>query len=350
MAEVVARVLYSLDPALREVGFSLDEVLVEHGLSPRQVRARPGGRIAWNAFAEILADAGERIGGNLALEEVGANSLFWSWRTLISLTMRYSTPFMAFKFGVRWFCPVLFRGIRADVEEIPGGLVETVDIPPDLRDSSEFFSLCRGVMLALPAVMGWETTRCDLSHSDHRGVYRMTFVKAKARARPRRAAKTRPDLDGDLEELSVLTRELDLLVPCEPAENAENPITSRIRAILQQDEQGMAMTAAEAASRLAMSERSLARSLASEGKSFRAVRDEMRRDVALERLRDGVAISEVAYLLGFSDTAAFYRAFRRWTGDAPGRYKSVLESAIPGVKSQDFGLASQFESVAPRIP
>jgi AraC-like DNA-binding protein len=79
---------------------------------------------------------------------------------------------------------------------------------------------------------------------------------------------------------------------------------------------------AEVASSLAMSMRTLARRLESEGTTFRELIDDERRRLALEYVgsRD-LAFSEIAQLLGFSHAAAFHRAFRRWTGQTPLAYR-----------------------------
>ncbi len=75
---------------------------------------------------------------------------------------------------------------------------------------------------------------------------------------------------------------------------------------------------AEVARRLGVGERTLRRRLAEAGVSFRALRDDVLRERALELLRrPGSAIAEVAFVLGFSDPTAFHRAFRRWTGVTP---------------------------------
>jgi AraC-like DNA-binding protein len=69
---------------------------------------------------------------------------------------------------------------------------------------------------------------------------------------------------------------------------------------------------------LGMSERTLHRRLRDDGTSFRRVLDQVRCDVATTLLRDqAVAIAEVAFILGYSEPAAFSRSFRRWTGQAP---------------------------------
>ncbi|QKV58078.1 MAG: AraC family transcriptional regulator [Dechloromonas sp.] len=76
------------------------------------------------------------------------------------------------------------------------------------------------------------------------------------------------------------------------------------------------------AGRLHLSPRTIHRRLESEGSSFRAIKDALRRDMALARLtktRDPIA--QVASDLGYTDTSAFYRAFVDWTGMAFAHYR-----------------------------
>ncbi|MFT3924931.1 MAG: AraC family transcriptional regulator [Myxococcales bacterium] len=66
---------------------------------------------------------------------------------------------------------------------------------------------------------------------------------------------------------------------------------------------------------LAMSVATLRRRLDEEGTSHTDILDEVRHELAKTYLRDPrLAISEIAFMLGFAHVAAFYKAFRRWTG------------------------------------
>lgn len=77
-----------------------------------------------------------------------------------------------------------------------------------------------------------------------------------------------------------------------------------------------------AAARLAISPQTLRRRLAAEGTSFRGLKDQLRRDAAIEALSRGdESVEELGRRLGFSEASAFHRAFRRWTGDSPGAYR-----------------------------
>jgi len=78
------------------------------------------------------------------------------------------------------------------------------------------------------------------------------------------------------------------------------------------------------ARRLGTPPRSLQRRLKNEGTSFAAVVDDLRRELAERYLRDRrLSVQETAFLLGFSDVSAFHRAFVRWTGQTPRRFRDA---------------------------
>ena len=71
---------------------------------------------------------------------------------------------------------------------------------------------------------------------------------------------------------------------------------------------------------LGLSRQTLYRRLKAEGVTFEAVLDRLRRRLAIRYIgEDGMSVKEAAYRLGFSDPAAFSRAFKRWTGMSPRR-------------------------------
>lgn len=78
------------------------------------------------------------------------------------------------------------------------------------------------------------------------------------------------------------------------------------------------------ASALALSPRSLQRKLQEAGLSFTQVVDEVRRELAERYLADPkLDLTDVAFLLGFSEQSAFNRAFRRWTGQPPQQWRKA---------------------------
>lgn len=81
-------------------------------------------------------------------------------------------------------------------------------------------------------------------------------------------------------------------------------------------------SAEDVARALNVSVRTLQRKLAPTGTTFREVSESVRGKLAEAYLADpAVSIAEVAFMLGFSDQTSFTRAFRRWTGEAPGRWR-----------------------------
>ena len=73
---------------------------------------------------------------------------------------------------------------------------------------------------------------------------------------------------------------------------------------------------------LGMSTRTLQRRLAAAGLSYQELLDETRREAAERCIANSsLSIGEIAYLLGYSEPAAFHRAFKRWMGVAPQAFR-----------------------------
>jgi len=85
------------------------------------------------------------------------------------------------------------------------------------------------------------------------------------------------------------------------------------------------LTAAQAASVLGLSERTLHRKLGREGRSFGDIVEAVRRRIAEERLAEGRhTIAQIADALGYAEPGAFTRAFRRWTGRSPSSRRAAM--------------------------
>jgi AraC-like DNA-binding protein len=83
------------------------------------------------------------------------------------------------------------------------------------------------------------------------------------------------------------------------------------------------INAATLAAKLGMSRLTLYRRLKEEGQTYLAVLDDLRRRLAIDYLTARkVSVNETAYLVGYSEAAAFSRAFKRWTGLSPNSYKA----------------------------
>ena len=77
------------------------------------------------------------------------------------------------------------------------------------------------------------------------------------------------------------------------------------------------------ASALCMSPTTLQLKLSQRGTNFQKLLDDTRRDLASSYVRQGTrSVTEITFLLGFTDTSNFTRAFKRWTGMSPTEFKA----------------------------
>ncbi len=103
----------------------------------------------------------------------------------------------------------------------------------------------------------------------------------------------------------------------------EDSFCARVRLLLNHhyQQQGYFIDVEEALKHLHVSEQTLRRKLQAEGSSFQKLKNDMRRDIAIEKLMQKMSITDVAMLLGFTETRSFTRAFKQWTGVSPSSYR-----------------------------
>jgi AraC-like DNA-binding protein len=119
----------------------------------------------------------------------------------------------------------------------------------------------------------------------------------------------------------VLTERADILLnELESSKTTRGRVESLLMPVLHKGDASMDAIA----DKLAISRQTLFRRLKAEGTTFEKVLDELRHRLALQYLAARkVSVNETAYLVGFSDPAAFSRAFKRWTGSSPRDVRSA---------------------------
>jgi AraC-like DNA-binding protein len=99
-------------------------------------------------------------------------------------------------------------------------------------------------------------------------------------------------------------------------------VTDRIRRLLRKRLGGDLPSLEEVGDALALTPQTLRRRLRDEGRGFQQIKDELRRDAAIELLlQTPLPLLEIANRVGFSEASTFHRAFKQWTGVAPGEYR-----------------------------
>jgi AraC-like DNA-binding protein len=123
-----------------------------------------------------------------------------------------------------------------------------------------------------------------------------------------------PLASSDPKLLAILTRAADELERAAPRDATLTAQVKRaLRGALRGDEAGIDTIAKQ----LGMTSRSLQRRLKDEQTSFNEVRETTRKELATRYLDEKLSIAEISFLLGFSEPSAFFRAYKRWTGETP---------------------------------
>lgn len=107
-----------------------------------------------------------------------------------------------------------------------------------------------------------------------------------------------------------------------PNGRSDNGLVARVRALIGHDFSQGSPSFDRITQALHMSAPTLRRRLKKEGTSFQTLKDECRRDAAINYLSNSdLSINAIAALMGFTDPSAFHRCFKKWTGTTPGEFR-----------------------------
>jgi len=313
------------------LGIDTDALLAAAGLARAEV-TDPDGRIAVDKMTALWREAYARTGdADLALH--AAEALPFGAYAVIDFLARTSASIGAALERISRYFPLINNAVELPIEYAARDHVRL-----ELRDRRGPGKLPRGYAeYALAAIVlrtriavgiAFPLERVDFAYEpppDHREHARIFGCAIRFGAERTGLVLARAVWDTPVERVdaglaAVLERHAQMLVAQLP--HVSEPI-ARVRATIQdQLTTGGDASLDAVARKLGTSRRSLQRRLADEQLTYAQVLDDVRSTLARAYLAQReLSISEVAYLLGFSEQSSFTRAFRRWTQMSPAEFR-----------------------------
>jgi AraC-like DNA-binding protein len=320
--------------ACERLGVDTEALLREVGVS-RQVLDDPDARLEAATVGALWAKAYE-ISRDPVLSLHAAEACpIGAYKVIDFMGANAATVGEAFIYPSRYF-KLINTAIRLPIDE--SGDPVTFDVVDDTRAEgvsrpyaeycfAAFTLHCRGttgVHFPLRRVTFTHPKPPDISEHERIFGCPVQFEAEHNRMSIDRAVWETPTTGAQPGVIQLLAEHADLLLAKLPrgpdlVERTRKAIGARLR--------GGDSSVESVARELGTSGRTLQRHLRELGFSYNALADEVRAATARLYLQQpDIAISEVAYLLGFSDQSTFNRAYKRWTGDTPSRSRALLRS------------------------
>ncbi len=325
--------LIYLVQGLQKLGEDPEPALQRHGLSLHKLD--PSTRIERSRELRLYADLAEGLKEPLVGLKIGGFYGLAGYGPLVMLLMTCGTVYEALQTGIRYQkLTYLFGSLRFE----PGERVSALVLSPLRMDPKVFRFRTDGevagtykMLRDMQVTMGLDIApeRVDLpyprppeaaAYEAHFGCpVRFDEHEARFWMRNEHLHVKLPTADPNAHQMY---RSLcDQQLAAQEAQ-AQDTVVDRVHTHLGLHTNGDYPDVAQVARALGMSERSLRRALAEEGRNFRDLLADVRYARARQLLRQTqLPIDEVARQLGYAEAAAFIHAFQRWAGQTPRAYR-----------------------------
>ena len=331
----------AIPSVLTSLGADPAEVFAEVGIDLR-LFDDPDNRITYAARGRLLGHCVARTGcrhfGPLVGQHNGLHSL-----GLVGLLVKYSPDVGTALHSLVRYLHLHMRGAVLGLAVNGDSTTLSYDIYE--RQGAATDQLGDGAIASLFSIVrelcgpGWEPSEARFAHRepDDRGPFRRFFraplsFDADRNALVFASAWLGRRLHSDDPTLRrLLQQQIDAL----EARHGDD-LPGQVRSVLRRGLMTGQATADRVAALFSMHSRTLTRRLDAFGTGFQTLVDEVRFEIARQMLEDSaLEVRQIAAALDYADASAFTRAFRRWSGTTPARWRES-RSAVPK-RSRDAG-------------
>ncbi|WP_197279999.1 AraC family transcriptional regulator [Rhodopseudomonas sp. AAP120] len=321
----------------REAGLDIDRLLARAGIRPAELE-QPGARLPQDQFARMIALLTRITRDELWL--LGSRPIKpGTFRMMCRLLIHCATLRDAIRIGCQFYHLVVddFAVRLAEGDHDASVYVtDTIEQPKRRRMVNgailmfTYGLMCWLVGRRLPLITVHYVFAEEAFSSELEPVYRAPMLFDQPRTEIR--------FDAELLDLPIMPDEQRLRRFLASMPSAllvryrdDASVAERVRGILRRNLK-RTLSLEDVAGMLAMSPQTLRRRLLDDEQcGFQEIKDQVRRDVATHMLKKSrLPLEEVALSLGFSELSTFHRAFRRWTGLAPGEFRERHAAAPAG--------------------
>ena len=315
--------------ALEAAGVSVDEILRSAGLD-RAALKDPDGFIPCAAFARLLEECARATNDECFGLHFGERYNPKSLGAVVYVTLN-SPTFAAACDNAERYIHLHNQGVEA-YRTVAGDRVYLRHLLPDfglksVRQHNEYSMTVILNVFRIMAGSAWSPLEVQFVHeaprdsSEHTRVFGcpVSFACETNALVLERGFTERQVPAADPRLIPILKRYLDQVLHAMPRE--DQFLCAARKAVAECMRDGECKLAV-VAKKLALSPRSLQRRLEEYGIDFSTLVNETRRRFAIEYLKNpNNTLTEVAFLLGYSEVSAFNRAFKRWTGTTPMKHR-----------------------------